>query len=502
MATKTGTDKKEIWDELRNIPLTAVVERLYPTAKKKRDSVGYHHNVDKTAREAWKYTLTQGDHVKVAGQTYVFFERGIGGGGAIDFYSEVCGVDAETAMRELAINFCPNIDVDMGKFKTGAKRKAPPPPAEPEIPKRPKEPKEWPLPQFSKKHHDEAKKYLTGRGFDPDFVDKLIESRVVYPAVIWKKNKRPDAKRPFFNFKNLVFPVTSLGEGKVTGVSTRSLTDASKINEGNKEASAFQINPYGENTKRIVLTESPIEALSYYQQHQPDPSVTIVGQSGTSVPLWFLYEAGKERGCVIQSSLNNDIPARLASGKNRKFCQAHGIKFEEKVPDAGEVEMLLDDTESNRNLIQELIGISESKNTSLLCKKSPTGEYKLRLDNTRESCRAIFLAEKKEKDRVRDENRQRRIDFRCEHPKEPFPEDPKFLAEPQKMEIKYYCTDWNDSIQGNPDKIFTPGERVFEVPKELQMNPAPTIRSKAAGQPQATKSPALESSESPSVDVD
>lgn len=504
MANKKSTDRKEIWDYLRQTPLTTVVERLYPTAKKQRDSVGHHPNVDRNAREAWKYTLSQGDHVKVAGQSYVFFERGVGGGGAIDFYSEMCSVDTETAMQELALNFHPTLDYAVGEFKKGAPRRAPMGPTEPEIPRRPKEPKEWTLPPFSQKHVGEAKAYLTGRGFDPDLVDHLIENRVVYPAVVWKKNKKPNAKRPHFSFKNLIFPVTSLGSDKVTGVSTRSLTDSSKINEGDKEASAFQINPYNENTRRVVLTESPIEALSYYQKYQPDPSVTIVGQSGTSIPMWFLYEAGKDRGCVIQSSLNNDIAARLASGKNKKFCQSHGIKFEEKIPDAGEIGLLLDDTESNRKLVADLAQISEEKQTSMLCKVSPKGHLKVRIENTTESCRAIFLVEKKEKDRVRDENRQRRFDFRKANPKTPFPEDPNFLIEPAKMELDFYCTDWNDTIQGNPDKVFSKEQRIFELPAELGVKSPPNNPSKNVDQaaPSSASARSVASPEPSSVEVD
>jgi hypothetical protein len=489
-------DAINLWDTVRETPLTTVVESLYPGAKKERDSVG--STARGYAKEAWKYTLSSGDHLKVAGPGFYFFEREVSGGGAINLYGELCGTTPEESVAELVRDFHPMLQTEEGRrnaSKPERRRNAPAKPKN-DIPEVPKEAKPYKLPPVSRSHLKKAKEYLVkGRGLNEEFVDAILESRNAYPAVIWKEKKdrktkqavTKNGKKQYYRFLNLVQPVTSFRTGEVIGVSNRSLDGSSKINEGDKQCGAFQIHPYGDHTERVVLTESPIEAMSYYQIHKPGPETSILGQSGTSIPLWFIYEAGK-KGCVIQSSLNNDIAARKSSGKTQQFCKVHGIAFENQVPNKGEVSIEMEPTEEHVKLAEKLAEIAEEKQLSMRCQVTEEKKIDLRIENTVEVCREIYKTEKEVSDQTRDLNREKKWEFRQDHPNDPFPTEPGFEIIRPQMDIDYCCTDWNDVVRGFPGKEFTE-ERVFDVPADLTqaLNPEPEMAGEGSAAPDQTE---------------
>ena len=134
------------------------------------------------------------------------------------------------------------------------------------------------------------------RGISLNLVDEIIDDGIIYAN----------------GYKSVVFVHRDPSGEKITGASWRATSGTGRADVAgtNKDEGWFYIGNF-EKAKRFVITEAPIEALSYYQLHQNEINLdetVVMAVSGNYVPVSLIEKinrlAGEKAELVL--AVNND----------------------------------------------------------------------------------------------------------------------------------------------------------------------------------------------------
>lgn len=266
---------KQVTDRLRAIPLEEVLSRLGIGLVR---DVERYEDVYKDAGGSFK--------IKVTGEVWFDRYNDYGSRGSIDLVRHIQNVEFQDARAWLLDNF----GADYAPSRIAAPKAI--------IESRePTEKVPLELPPRNQFNLEVVRSYLIEeRAISTRTVDEFIEKNWIYAN----------------GYKSAVFLHRDLNQGEITGASWRATkgTKRQEVLGSDKNNGWFHIGNF-ETANRFVITESPIEALSYYELHRDarDLSDTlIISSSGNNVSknlLGFIEnKLGSKSELVI--AYNND----------------------------------------------------------------------------------------------------------------------------------------------------------------------------------------------------
>ena len=266
---------KSITTELKRIPLEEVLSA---------NGLGLVRDAE---RGEWIYKDTGNRFkIKVTGDLWCDrYDDRRGGRNSIELWRHLNNLDFKQARQEMIERFGteyvpnekrpPNIVIENAEIKERKPLVLPPP----------------------NQHNLEIiRSYLIDeRGISKATIDRLIEEGIIYAN----------------SFRSVVFLHKNIADKTITGASWRATTGTKRqdVAGSDKNKGWFHLGDFN-TAKRIVITESPIEAISYYELHKEgDLSETIIlASSGNNVPLNLirLIEERIGQDAEIVMAFNND----------------------------------------------------------------------------------------------------------------------------------------------------------------------------------------------------
>lgn len=119
-------------------------------------------------------------------------------------------------------------------------------------------------------------------------------------------------------------------QGIATGATIRSTSGNFKQCIGNKSDGFFTTGAKLYEARSLVLTESPIDALSYRALH-PDPTICVISTAGTSNPA-VLIQRAQERNQTIIAAQDGDAAGDLQAQDALTIASDLGVQSFRKVP--------------------------------------------------------------------------------------------------------------------------------------------------------------------------
>jgi len=253
-------------DSVRNIDLSTLLQ---------------HHGCTKDPRDKTKWHTARGV-ISVNGQKFMNWTLGNGGGGAIDFIIHLRGVGFKDAVFWLCNNFSSTF-VQQSSAKQSHSPK--------QILK---------LPQKDDRKLPQVIHYLTAQRCIPkELIDNLIESGKLYADV------RSNAVFLLLGEKKKIVGAELRG---TRGTQWRGMAPGSQKNQG-----CFYL--VGISTRKVVLCESAIDAVSYFVLY---PEHTAISTSGaTANPAWLQNVI--TNGCKIYCGFDSDRTGDILADKMSKL---------------------------------------------------------------------------------------------------------------------------------------------------------------------------------------
>lgn len=273
------TKYTELADGVRDLPLNEVAYEL-----------GLSPSKDKHKWKNPRHTIT------ITGSKFYDWKQMRGGGGSIDLVMQINECDFKQAVVWLSDRFGEGVTIEAVTQK-----------AREIIQNEPV--REFVPPVIEESKWSGVKEYLTRKRLLPSsLIDKLHDSGLIYA----------DSKQ------NAVFLRRSLDENKITGASLRGTVGANNtfkgLAKGTKRSEGWFYFERGEQSsdsiKRVVLVESPIDAMSLAVMERTDSVKTLyLSTDGAGqLPLEFLQEvevaiafdndeAGEEMAAIVKSKL-------------------------------------------------------------------------------------------------------------------------------------------------------------------------------------------------------
>ena len=273
------TKYTELAGRVRDLPLNEVAYEL-----------GLSPSKDKHKWKNARHTIT------ITGSKFYDWKQMRGGGGSIDLVMQINECDFKQAVVWLSDRFGEGVTIEAVTQKAREIIQNEPVP-------------EFIPPVVEESKWSEVKEYLTRKRFLPSsLIDKLHDSGLVYAD----------------NKQNAVFLRRSLDEEKITGASLRGTVGANNtfkgLAKGTKRSEGWFYFERGEQSgdsiKRVVLVESPIDAMSLAVMERTNSKKTLyLSTDGAGrLPLEFLQEvevaiafdndeAGEEMATRVKSKL-------------------------------------------------------------------------------------------------------------------------------------------------------------------------------------------------------
>ena len=277
------TKYTELADGVRDLPLNEVVYEL-----------GLSSSKDKHKWKNARHTIT------ITGSKFYDWKQMRGGGGSIDLVMQINECDFKQAVVWLSDRFGEGVTIEAVTQKAREIIQNEPVP-------------EFIPPVVEESKWSEVKEYLTRKRFLPSsLIDKLHDSGLVYAD----------------NKQNAVFLRRSLDEEKITGASLRGTVGANNtfkgLAKGTKRSEGWFYFERGEQSgdsiKRVVLVESPIDAMSLAVMERTDSVKTLyLSTDGAGrLPFEFLHEV-KEVAIAFD---NDEAGEEMAIRVSKKLPKA------------------------------------------------------------------------------------------------------------------------------------------------------------------------------------
>jgi hypothetical protein len=278
---KFSLPPKEITNRLKQIPLEEVMPRLDLALVFDSERKEYVY------RDGGKQFK-----IKVTGDLFCDrFDDMRGGRGSVDLVMHVQGSNFADARSWLLDNFGTEyVSNPEALPKARVEKKA-------------KEREALVMPSRNENNLEKVTTYLTSeRGISLELVNQLVDQGIIYAN----------------SYKSAVFVHRAPDGERITGASWRA-TDGNgraDVTGTNKDEGWFYIGNFQKAT-RFIITEAPIEVLSYYELHRDElnlENTTVLAVSGSSVPVALLAKiqafAGENAELILAT--NNDQAGQKA----------------------------------------------------------------------------------------------------------------------------------------------------------------------------------------------
>ncbi len=179
-------------------------------------------------------------------------------------------------------------------------------------------------------------------------VDDLMTRNAAFPSVRERQLVSRRTGRPYVLAEPIVvFPLVSWREQFVIGYDYKTLpTDPEyasfAASEGRKKFGAYQVGPWDDHTRHVVLTEAALDAISKWVLDRPGRDTCIWGMSGARTSEILLNEC-KRRGIDVRTAFDNDRAGRLAATAAHRQCQELGVRCESEFVRPSEIDLELKD---------------------------------------------------------------------------------------------------------------------------------------------------------------
>ncbi len=294
--------KKEVismdLEPIRNIDVVELAERM-----------GFER--DKTDKKAYKRGDLKVSIDERTGRFNSFIDQNVHGRGAIDFVMRTENKDFKSAIEFLSAEYAttatkPNSSFHLQREKENIQQ------AKQEEPEK-KEPEKkiFELPMRAE-NTEKLKSYLVGkRKINKKIVDKLIAENLIYQDVNG----------------NVVFVSRDLTGKEITGAELKNENFKGLAKGSDRSAGAFQIRTTGSDDKKLVITESAIDAISYFSLKMPG-NTAIVSTSGVMPHTTkFIDDLIQKKGIKkVVVAYDNDVAGQLNAYKMK-------ADIEKKYPD-------------------------------------------------------------------------------------------------------------------------------------------------------------------------
>lgn len=190
------------------------------------------------------------------------------------------------------------------------------------------------LPTKDPEGEDATRRYLCfTRGLPMRLVTSLMGEGIIYPNIY-----RYEVGQTRRSFTNAVFLMRDDETGAAVGAMIRGCYDGIKPRKStlplaNGQESAFWVGEPLATAETIVLTESPLECLSYLVLHPKDVGLhcrTYGGNRWRYVKGIFPVLRGRKLICAF----NNDGPGLEAAAEMRGLCEVADVPFDQITPRA------------------------------------------------------------------------------------------------------------------------------------------------------------------------
>jgi len=252
-----------------------------------------------------EYRLRDHDSLTISNGLWHWHSRGIGGKNVIDYLTKVRDYDFIEAVLHI-INETPAIHASYSAS-------APRPP-----------PKPFALPP---RHRDNERvtAYLHSRGIDKPLIRECIERGILYESV---------------RYHNCVF-VGRTARGRAKFAAMRSTVDDFRCDvEGSDKRFGFVLPPdfakpnHSINSSRLMVFESPIDALSHKALH-PHVNGWRLSLGGTALLAMMQFLDTHPEISRIVACTDNDEAGNDAAEKIRDTAEGFGLKYDRALPDSG-----------------------------------------------------------------------------------------------------------------------------------------------------------------------
>lgn len=247
----------------------------------------------------------------------------VGGAGAIDLWRAITGDDFKKALYSLAEAFEDNSAVLTPQR----------PQALPIMPPKPEQ-RRFSLPASEATGLPAVRHYLCGlRKLPASLIDPLIAGKLIYANIHRYKTPQTNTAR---SFTNAVFVMLDDESGQITGSMVRGCYDGLSprkstlpFQNGAENAAAFWIGEPLSTAKTVVLTESPIESLSWLAMHR-DAELPHVRTYGGG--RWMFCAQILDKISSITCAFNNDRDGNQFADKLESMCLAAGVSYTRDLP--------------------------------------------------------------------------------------------------------------------------------------------------------------------------
>lgn len=311
-------------DQLREVDLLRVMEALGYEPKAR-----YSGSLEYRLSDGRKLSLTPNPRDKRCGPLGIFqvwngesFEGKSGGAGAIDLVMAVSGKPFRGALGWLAATFSPS-----GGVGPAPGRKAE---EEPLLLER-----RFALPERHSQATAKVRQYLCqARALPVSLVGRLIEEGTIYPHIhsyLVNEQRR--------SFTNAVFLMRHDSSLEPAGSMIRGCYDGRRPRKSTLPldtgpSAAFWVGEPLREAAKVVVTESPIECLSY---------VALWPSSGLHCRTYggnrwrhvrTILETVKGRAGELICAFNNDAAGHEAAAELAELCDGAGVRFQRHAPQA------------------------------------------------------------------------------------------------------------------------------------------------------------------------
>ena len=296
----TGEEEKQFLHKIKEIKNNAIKEVMNDMDLEPLKNIDVVELAERMGFERDKYdrkAYRRGD-MKISidertGRFNSFIDQNVHGRGAIDFIIKTENKDFKGAIEFLSNEYStttatkpkPNFSFQRENIQQAQAKQEEPEKIEPEK-------KILELPTKAE-NTEKLKAYLVGkRKISEKIVDKLISGNMIYQ----------DVKG------NVVFLSRDLTGKEITGAELKNENFKGLVKGSNRNNGSFQIRTIGEGDKKLVITESAIDAISYFGLKKP-LNTAIVSTSGVMPHMTKFVDdyISKNNVKTVKIAYDNDV---------------------------------------------------------------------------------------------------------------------------------------------------------------------------------------------------
>lgn len=311
------------------------------------------------------------------------------------------------------------------------------------------------LPAYNPAGEEMLFRYLTeNREFSKEVAKQLMDSRVVYPALV----EDSFGTRKFKNH-HIISPSVDIETGEVFGYADITIRkDRNKEvdeynvwqktfakNEGLFTDSVVPICAVTDKTKKICVSESVMDGIAYGALKGFPQDEAIVTTGGARIPHPVIRYC-KKHGLELKTIPDNDIAGRIIATRTMEACRDAGVKCSFEIPSSGEILLNFDEKNpKSQERVEQVKQLADSHNFK--CEEvwdEQSELFHLKVENNKTICRHLNDL----KPELLKEKQVKELDLNKDKYPDGIPHGAKdTIKAPSSIQIEYYNKDWNDLLK-------------------------------------------------------